>query len=70
MTIPMVGILIVVSLILVLGFFCMISDILQRRRDETYDEVPEGYWDELKKYLVERPSSPPGTEDDDPEPIF
>lgn len=74
MTVPMVGILIVAGLAVLLGCFCMVSELFERRinkkRDEAYDEVPDGYWDELEKYLAERPELPPEPDGEDPEPLI
>ena len=38
-----------------LGVFAMISEILSRYKNkQTYDEVPEGYWNDLEGYLAKR----------------
>jgi len=71
MTIPMLGILIVGGIALIFGLFCMISEFIQVKKfNETYDEVPEGYWENVEQYLANRPPLPPEPKDDDPPPIY
>jgi hypothetical protein len=71
MTIPMIGILIVAGIAMILGVFCMISEFISRKRkNEMYDEVPEGYWEKLEEYLENRDPLPPEAEGDDPEPFI
>ena len=51
MTFPMIGILIVGCVAFVIGLLCMISSFLRRRKDETYVEFKDGYWNDLETYL-------------------
>lgn len=69
MSIPVIGIFIVAGITLLLTVFCAVSELRPRRYKDDYDEVPEGYWEELEKHLAERPKLPP-EKGDDPEPLI
>lgn len=68
MTTTVIGILIMWGIILGFGI-CVLFKYFQYKKDETYDEVPAGYWNSLEKYLDEK-STPTKEKDDDSEPII
>jgi hypothetical protein len=69
MSIPVIGIFIVAGITLLLTVFYAVLELRPRRHKDDYDEVPEGYWEELEKHLAERPKLPP-EKGDDPEPLI